>query len=110
MQYKSMDEANQAVIQHIIESQPFLLDVVPANSVISELDDKALLHAGPPTTWDKMPHTMQGSCIGATLFEGWADNEDDAKKMLVAGEIKFMSAQTVYTVCTQCGIYSSNMT
>lgn len=109
MQYKTMDEANQAVIQHITESQPFLLDVVPANSVISELNDKALLHAGPPTTWDKMPHPMQGSCIGATLFEGWADNEDDAKQMLESGEIKFISAHSVNAVGPMGGITSGNM-
>lgn len=42
MQYKTIDEANQAVIQHITASEPFLLDVVPAKSVISELNGKAL--------------------------------------------------------------------
>lgn len=109
MQYKSMDEANQAVIQHITESQPFLLDVVPANSVISELNGKALLHSGPPTTWEKMPHPMQGSCIGATLFEGWADNEEDAQKMLEAGEITFISAHSVNAVGPMGGITSGNM-
>lgn len=104
-----MDEANQAVIQHITESQPFLLDVVPANSVISELNGKALLHSGPPTTWEKMPHPMQGSCIGATLFEGWADNEEDAQKMLEAGEITFISAHSVNAVGPMGGITSGNM-
>ncbi|MBY7144218.1 DUF1116 domain-containing protein [Virgibacillus sp. NKC19-3] len=102
-------EANEAVIQHVIESQPFLLDVVPAKDVISELNGKVLLHSGPPTTWDKMPHPMQGSSIGAALFEGWADNEDDAKKMLEGGEITFLPCHSVNAVGPMGGITSANM-
>lgn len=37
MNYKTIDEANQGVITKIIQSAPFLLDVVPAKSVIPEL-------------------------------------------------------------------------
>lgn len=109
MEYQSIQEANEAVTQKILESQPFLLDVVPAKEVISELDGKALLHAGPPMKWENMTHPMQGSCIGATLFEGWADNEDDAKKMLESGEIKFVPCHSVDAVGPMGGITSANM-
>ncbi|WP_339227077.1 DUF1116 domain-containing protein [Oceanobacillus sp. FSL K6-2867] len=109
MQYKTIDEANQAVIQHITASEPFLLDVVPAKSVISELNGKALLHSGPPTVWEKMPHPMQGSCIGAALFEGWAATEEEAQKMLENGEVTFISAHSVSAVGPMGGITSANM-
>lgn len=46
MAYKTIDEANQAVAAKIVAGSPFLLDVVPANSVIEELNEgKVLLHA-----------------------------------------------------------------
>lgn len=109
MNYQSIDEANEGVIQHVLESQPFLLDVVPAKSVISELNGKVLLHSGPPMKWENMTDPMQGSCIGATLFEGWADNKDDAKKMLEAGEIKFVPCHSVDAVGPMGGITSGNM-
>ncbi|ASN06747.1 hypothetical protein CFK40_17850 [Virgibacillus necropolis] len=109
MNYQSIDEANQGVIQHVLESQPFLLDVVPAKSVISELNGKVLLHSGPPMKWENMTDPMQGSCIGASLFEGWADNEDDAKKMLEAGEVKFIPCHSVDAVGPMGGITSANM-
>ncbi|GGB37563.1 hypothetical protein GCM10011409_13770 [Lentibacillus populi] len=109
MKYQSIQEANEAVIQQVLESQPFLLDVVPAKSVIPELNGKVLMHAGPPIKWGNMTDPMQGSCIGATLFEGWADNEDDAKKMLEAGDIKFIPCHSVDAVGPMGGITSANM-
>ena len=48
MGYKTINEANEAVIRKIIAAEPFLTDVVPAKSVIPELEDYVLLHAGPP--------------------------------------------------------------
>lgn len=109
MKYSSIAEANEAVTQKIVEAQPFLLDVVPAKSVIPELNGKVLLHSGPPTKWEHMPNPMQGSCIGAMLFEGWASNEEDAKNMLEAGEVKFMPCHSVNAVGPMGGITSANM-
>jgi len=108
MTYKTIDEANEAVIQKVIESQPFLLDVVPAKDVISELNDKALLHSGPSIAWEDMNDPMQGSCVGAVLFEGWASNEEEARKQLAGGEIKFISAHSVNAVGPMGGITSAN--
>ena len=67
-QFKTIDEANRAVIDKIVSSAPFLNDVVPAKSVIEELNGKVLLHAGPPIKWENMTSPMQGSCIGASII------------------------------------------
>src|SRR5699024_783007 len=109
MNYQSIQEANEEVIQQVLQSQPFLMDVVPAKEVIPQLNGIVLLHAGPPIQWENMTHPMQGSCIGATLFEGWAGNVDDAKGMLEAGEIKFIPCHTVDAVGPMGGITSANM-
>jgi hypothetical protein len=81
MKYNSIDEANKAVIEKIVSAQPFLIDVVPAKSVIKELNGKVLLNAGPPIKWEQMTEPMKGSCYGAAIFEGWAANEEEADKM-----------------------------
>lgn len=109
MMFKTIDDANEAVIQKIREGQPFLIDVVPAKSVIPELNEKVLLHAGPPIVWERMTEPMQGSCIGAALFEKWADNEEDARKMLENGEVKFIPCHHVDAVGPMGGITSGNM-
>lgn len=109
MSFKTIDEANQAVIDKIVQSAPFLLDVVPAKSVIKELEGHMLLHAGPPIAWEDMTDPMQGSCVGAVLFEEWADNEADARKMLANGEIAFSPCHHYDAVGPMGGITSGNM-
>lgn len=107
--YRTIDEANQAVIDKIVASAPFLLDVVPAKSVIPALNGKVLLHAGPPIQWEDMTDPMQGSCVGAVLFEEWAANEDAARVMLSEGEITFIPCHHVDAVGPMGGISSPNM-
>ncbi|MGG0643863.1 DUF1116 domain-containing protein [Sporosarcina gallistercoris] len=110
MNYKSMDEANKAVIDKITGSAPFLVDVVPAKEKIKELNDgKVLLHAGPPIEWNDMTGPMQGSCIGASIYEGWASNEEEAEKQLASGEVKFIPCHHVNAVGPMGGITSANM-
>lgn len=109
MKYKNINEANQAIIEKVISAQPYLIDVVPAKSVIKELNDKVLLHAGPPLTWDQMTNPMKGSCYGAAIFEGWAKDEKEADAMLSSGEVKFMPCHSVDTVGPMGGITSANM-
>lgn len=110
MKYNSIDEANRAVIDKISGSAPFLVDVVPAKDRIKEFEGrKLLLHAGPPIKWENMTGPMQGSCIGAALFEGWADNEKDAEEMLSNGEVDFMPCHHVRAVGPMGGITSANM-
>ncbi len=109
MNYNSMDEANRAVLDKIVGSAPFLVDVVPAKEKIKELNEgKVILHAGPPVVWDNMTGPMQGSCIGATLFEGWAETGEEAEKMLANGEITFIPCHHVNTVGPMGGITTAN--
>lgn len=109
-EFKTIDEANQAVIAKVLAATPFLMDVVPAKSVIELLDGKkVLLHAGPPIRWEKMTNPMQGSCVGAVLFEGWAADEDSARDLLESGEVAFEPCHHVGAVGPMGGITSANM-
>src|SRR5699024_9236945 len=67
-----------------------------------------ILHSGPSIKWEDMNDPMQGSCVGATLFEGWADNEEDARKMLANGDIEFKSCHSVNAVGPMGGITTEN--
>ena len=110
MKYNSIDEANKAVIEKISGAAPFLVDVVPAKEKIKELNEgKVLLHAGPPIKWEDMTGPMQGSCIGASLFEGWAESAEEAEQMLANGEVVFIPCHHVNAVGPMGGITSANM-
>ena len=108
--YEGIDEKNREVIAKVVASQPILKDNVRAKEVIPEMrEGKVILHAGPPVAYENMPDPMQGSCVGAILFEEWADNEADARKMLENGEIKFIPCHHVNAVGPMGGITSPNM-
>ena len=109
MAYQTIDEANKAVVQKMIGSAPFLTDVVPAHTVIPELTEHVLLHAGPPIKYENMTDPMQGSCVGAILFEGWADDEKGARELLENGKITFIPCHHVNAVGPMGGITSMNM-
>lgn len=110
MIYNTIDEANQAVVAKIVAGSPFLLDVVPAMDVIDEFKNgKLLLHAGPPITYDQMIDPVQGACIGAALFEGWAETEDEARNLMLSGEVKLMPCHHVDAVGPMGGITSAHM-
>lgn len=107
--YRTIDEANRAVVEKVQASLPHLVDVVPAKTVCEALNGKTLLHAGPPMRYEDMTSPMRGSCIGAVLFEEWADTEEAARAMLEAGEISFMPCHHAGFVGPMGGITSGNM-
>lgn len=106
---EGLDEMNWKVIERFKDAQPFLIDVVPAVSVIPELNGKVLLHAGPPIKYEEMTGPMQGSCIGAILFEHWCENEEEAKELLESGGVTFIPCHHVHAVGPMGGITSANM-
>ena len=74
---KEIDTMNQKVVERFKDAQPFLIDVVPAVSVIPELNGKVLLHAGPPIEYKGYDRPDAGvPCIGAILFEHWCETEE----------------------------------
>lgn len=108
--YDGIDEANQRVIAKVVASQPVLKDNVRAKEVIPELcEEKVILHAGPPIAYENMPDPVQGSCVGAVLFEEWAQTEEEARKLLGSGEVKFIPCHHVNAVGPMGGITSPNM-
>ena len=110
--YEGIDEKNREVIAKVVGSQPILRDNVRAKEVIPEFSEnggKVILHAGPPVAYENMPDPMQGSCVGAVMFEEWADSEEEARRMLENGEIKFIPCHHCNAVGPMGGITSPNM-
>ncbi|AXY25045.1 hypothetical protein CL176_02820 [Suicoccus acidiformans] len=107
---EEIDAANAKVVNRMRDAQPFLVDVRYAKEVIPELNtnEKVILHAGPPIKYENMTGPMQGSCIGAMLFEGWADDHEDARKQLETGEVTFIPCHHVNAVGPMGGITTAN--
>lgn len=107
----TIDEANEAVVRELSAAQPVLVDVAPAHTLVPQLADGAhvLLHAGPPIDYPDMVAPIQGSCVGAVLFEGWAEDEASARALLESGDVSFECCHDVGAVGPMGGITSAHM-
>ena len=105
-----VDEKNHEVTGKIIAAQPKLIDNVPAKDVVPELNEgMTILHAGPPIEFKDMPDPVQGSCVGAALFEEWAKDEAEARELLASGKVNFIPCHHVRAVGPMGGITTAHM-
>ena len=104
-----IDAANQQALERIVAAEPVLVDVaLHAREIWPDLE-RTLLHAGAPVAWEKMCGPMQGSMIGALLYEGWAKSAEQARAMLAGGEIRFAQCHDFAAVGPMSGILSPSM-
>ena len=86
---EKIEKANQIAVERMMAADPVLVDVVPANEAIPELDENLVLHAGPPISWEKMCGPMQGAVMGIAVFENWAKNLEEAANLAKKSTFKF---------------------
>ncbi len=101
--------ANKEAFERLNNSQPVLIDVRQAKDVIKEMGKNTLYHAGPPVRWEDMCGPMKGATMGACIYEGWAENIDEAEKLCAAGEIDFSPCHHHDAVGPMAGIISPSM-
>ena len=87
---RQIELANQQALDIMLKADPVLIDVVTAEKAIPALaEGKKILHAGPPIEWARLCGPMQGAVAGIAVFEGWAENLDDAVGKAASGEYEF---------------------
>ncbi len=86
---KRVEEANSEALRRIFEAEPVLVDVCPADKVIEGLEERVVLHAGPPIEWERMCGPMQGAVTGAAVLEGWAEDLGAAETLAASGNLTF---------------------
>ncbi len=101
--------ANRTALERLLGAAPFLVDVQPAGTAIPGLADRMLLHSGPPIAWERMCGPMRGAIIGATLFEGWAADPDEAERLAGSGGIAFDACHHHGAVGPMAGVVSPSM-
>jgi len=73
-----VSEANRQAVERMLSVRPHLVDIVTARDVIPALAEGTFLHAGPPIEWDDCSGPLKGALIGAMLYEGRADDAEQA--------------------------------
>ena len=89
MDMEKIEAANQEALRRMLSADPVLIDVLPAADVLSGLEDRMILHAGPPIEWPRMSGPLRGAVIGALIYEGLANSREQAIHLIERGEEKF---------------------
>lgn len=107
--YDAMKRGNAEVMRRITEARAVLVDLRIARDVVPRLEDRMLLHAGPPLTWERACGPMRGALAGAVLFEGWARSLEEAEGMLARGAIELDPCHEHGAVGPMAGVISPSM-
>ena len=105
---KRINNANKMVIERVQNANPQVVDIVSAEEAL-ELPMHTILHAGPPITWDRMCGPQKRAVLGAIQFEGWAEDEDGAIKLVKKEKVTLLPCHQYNAVGPMTGIISPSM-
>ena len=101
--------ANDEALTRLQEARPLLRGIATARDAIAGLDDRTLLHAGPPVEWDEMSGPLRGAIVGAVLYEGVAATAEEAERKAASGELEFAPCHEHGAVGPMAGVVSASM-
>jgi hypothetical protein len=101
--------ANEEAFSRYLAAQPVLRGLEPARNILDGLEEKTILHAGPPIAWEHMCGPMRGAIAGAVMFEGWAETPQEAETLVESGAIKLSPCHHHRAVGPMAGVISPSM-
>ena len=105
----NIDNANAAAVKRMIEARPVLTGLGRALDLIPGMHDNLLLHAGPPIDWENASGPLRGALIGALIFEGRAQDEEEARRLIESGEVSLSPCHHHNAVGPMAGVISPSM-
>ena len=104
----AIDAANAAVLAIITAAHPVLVDCRPAREAMS-LEERVVLHAGPPLAWDRACPTMQAAVLCAIRYEGWAADDAAARRLVERGAVALAPCHSRGAVGPMTGLITASM-
>jgi len=101
--------ANDRAVARMQAAHPMLVGVAAARDAIPGMDERTLLHAGPPIDWTEMSGPLRGAIVGALLHEGLAESPEEAERMAAAGSFEFVPCHERSAVGPMAGVVSASM-
>jgi len=106
---EKISKANKQVMEIILNGKPVLVGLDIALNVIPGMKKNLILHAGPPIEWERMCGPTRGAIIGALIYEGLANDPEEAEKLASSGKIEYSPCHEHAAVGPMAGIVSASM-
>jgi len=104
-----VEKLNAQAVERMARGRIQLMSVGRALETIPRMRSNMILHPGPPVAWDHMTAALQGAIVGALLYEGIAETEDQARDMSIRGRVIFEPGQDHHAVCPSASVISPSM-
>jgi Protein of unknown function (DUF1116) len=101
--------ANDEAVRRMQDARPFLVGAGPAADLMPDMGSTTFFHAGPPIGWEDMSGPMRGAIVGAALFEGVAEDPDDAVRRAEVGDFEFIPGHERAALGPMAGVVSPSM-
>lgn len=101
--------ANREALSRILSAQPVLVGMSTAGEAIPGMTPTTILHAGPPVTWERMCGPVRGAVMGGLIYEGLANNLEEAEALAASGKITFSPCHHHSTVGPMAGVVTYSM-
>jgi Protein of unknown function (DUF1116) len=101
-----VDEANREVVRRLDDGAPVLLGIAAAAQAVPGMDDRTVLHCGPPLAWEDFCDPLRRSARASIVAEGWAASPDEAERLVANGRVRLEPANhhaTVVPMATTVG-------
>lgn len=96
--------ANREALERIAAVRPVLVGMERADRALG-LDEGELGHAGPPFSPGQVPPTtVLNALAGAAIHEGWAGEMEQARRMVLDGEIRLRANHEIGVVSPMSGV------
>lgn len=102
-------DANRQAFERMAATDPVLVDVQPAGDVIPGMTATTILTSGPPLDWPDYVGPQRNALIYGAIYEGLADDEDDAVAKFASGAIEIEPCHHHGAVGSVAGIYTASM-
>ena len=102
-------DANDRVVAAMQAAEPRVVGIGRAGDLLPGLDERTLLHAGPPIDWADMCGPLRGAIIGAAIHEGLAADPEEAVRLAERGGLRFSPCHERGAVGPMAGVVSASM-
>lgn len=102
-------EANAEAFSRLTSAEPVLVDVRPAIEVVPGMTPQTVLTSGAPLDWDEYTDGQRDAVIGGALFEGLAEDPQDAERKIRSGSIMIGVCHEHACIGSLAGIFTASM-
>ncbi|MCD6135376.1 DUF1116 domain-containing protein [Candidatus Bipolaricaulota bacterium] len=106
---ESVAQANKEAISRLLAAKPMIKGIGMAIDTVPGMKKNMILHAGPPVEWSKMCGPMRGAVIGGLIYEGLANDPQEAERLAASGEITFEPCHHHAAVGPMAGVMTASM-